>query len=256
MNDSETLSLVLRSTFIFTGTITASGASSLRIIPPGPELAVARFERGIRVNPMLGDLTGRPITVRLAKGAQVRYGERLLFFANSWVHGEEIAVAEVTHLPADEKTERDVSETFESLPERHLNERIQAAVIIVRGVATHVAHAGIREPITEHSADWMKAVIEIHDTLKGEAPSRAGGGRKRGEEKSREKETLDLFFPSSFDKAWRDHPKIKASQAGVFLLHRGRPPVPPEGFVAPDPADVQPENEAEAIRRRIAGRAR
>lgn len=50
MNDSETLSLVLQSTFIFTGTITASGASSLRIIPPGPELAVARFERGIRVN--------------------------------------------------------------------------------------------------------------------------------------------------------------------------------------------------------------
>jgi hypothetical protein len=238
--------LTARSTFIFTGNVVGLGDSVMRMLPPHISVAVARFERALRVNPMLGDLNGKPITVRLA-GGDVRLGERLIFFANSWLHGAEIAVVEVAHMEANEDTEKEVTEALESLPERHLRARVASAQLIVIGTVREVVEGDVREPITEHAADWKRAVIEVREIVK-EEPGKPPSRRSKTAERQPSTET-SFYFPQSMDRAWRDHPKVHGGQSGVFLLHRNGPNLPPDAWVAPDPADVQPADQAESIRR-------
>ena len=168
---SSPQSLVLRSSFIFTGTITAPGRSSLRVLTSRPGLAVARLDRGFLINPVLGNLDGRPITVRLAQegAGAVRAGDRVVFFATAWVHGEEIAVAELARLPADEKTEQEVARAVAMLPELHLSQRIAAAALIVQGTVTEIARAtDIPRTGSEHDPAWLRASIDVQTVLKGE----------------------------------------------------------------------------------------
>jgi hypothetical protein len=252
MNDQVGLEgLVLRSSFIFSGTVTARGRSMLKVLQPRPDLIVARFDKALRVNPMLGPLDGKPITVLLSKGSSVESGQNLLFFAESWVHGDHIAVREHAHLPADDKTENQVLQMIASLPERHLQERVASAILIVQAVVREVTRATeIREPITEHAAEWMRATIELREVLKGSLPGQpAGGPQARARRDAAARASLTLYFPQGLDKAWRDWPKLKPAQSAIFLLHTPRPPVPSTAFIAPDPADVQPDSAADTIRR-------
>ena len=247
MNGTSLLDTIQRSSFIFAGTVTAPTGSSLRVLPARPGLAVVLFERGFLINPMLGKLDGRPITVRLAQegagASAVRSGQRLLFFTTAWVHGEQIAVSELARLPADEKTEQEVTQILASLPEHHLRERIAAAVLIVRGVVSKIERAAdVPEPISEHAARWMRAWIEVAEVLKGVlSPADIPGIAAKG--------TVALFFPGSGDRAYRDIPRPKHHQSGVFLLHPGRPPLPKEALVALDPADIQSDNQLATVRR-------
>jgi hypothetical protein len=245
----DMVDLVQAATFIFTGTVSAVSASALPVVPNGPDVVVARFERALQVNPMLGDLTGQPITIRLARGSKLGFGERWIFFANSWIHGETVAVTEVAHLPADKVTEDAVTSAMRSLPERHLQERVASASLIVLATVRRVAAAGIREPATEHAADWQRASLEVESVLKGELPEATGGARR-----SRQSRALDVVFPASLDKAWREWPKLTNGQSAIFLLRPATVPrLPPDNLVAPDPADVQPPSEAQAISALVRG---
>jgi hypothetical protein len=243
MNESTTLELVLRSTFIFSGTVVKLNQSSVKVLAARPGFAIARFEHPFRVNPMLGKLDGRPITVQLAKGSEVRPGQRLIFFANSWVHGEQIAVTEVAHVPADKKAEQEVADTVATLPHRHLADRVAAATIIVMGTVEEVTPAGIQEPISEHAPGWMRATIDVQETLKGIAGSHAP------HHLSNQKGRMSIVFPESSDPSWRRYPKLTVHQHAIFLLHSTTLPGPPPGTpMLTDPADVQPPSEAGAIR--------
>ena len=250
---ADLVGLVLRSSFIFAGTVISRGRSSLKALPPRPDLAIARLERALRINPMLGKLDGRPITVLLARDAEVQPGAQLLFFAQNWLHAEEIAVRAFAHLPAEDKMEQDVGQIVASLPERHLRERIASAVLIVRGVVKETERATeIAEPISEHAAQWMRAMIEVQEILKGEQQP---GPRGRG---AQPKGTVMVFFPGSDDRAYRNWPRLSSGQSAVFLLHgvpTGKPGVTPQrgglpqgALIAPDPMDVQPPEHADDIR--------
>jgi len=243
---SSPQSLVLRSSFIFTGTITAPGRSSLRVLTSRPGLAVARLDRGFLINPVLGNLDGRPITVRLAQEGAVRAGDRVVFFATAWVHGEEIAVAELARLPADKKTEQEVARAVAMLPELHLSQRIAAAALIVQGTVTEIARAtNIPRTGSEHDPAWLRASIDVQTVLKGEiaqSPAR------------RKSASVTLLFPGSRDIAFKDVPRPAKGQKAVFLLHREGSPVPASEHVAPDPADIQPTSALPTVRRLIGGR--
>ena len=256
MNDPAALErLVVRSNFVFAGTVAALGRSALKVIPDRSDLAVARLDRALRIAPVLGNLDGRPITVLLAQGEQVRPGERLIFFTASWVHGEEIAVREVAHLPADEQTEKTVAKIVASEPERHLQARVASAVLIVRGTVRAVERAReIPEPGSEHAPRWMRARIDVRQVLKGEltAPAAPARGRRAAPARG----SVVLFFPGSDDIAYRNTPKPAQGQAAVFLLHAGSPPLPERALVAPDRADVQPESRAGDVRKLIGSSTR
>ncbi|MGA8098357.1 MAG: hypothetical protein WB810_06845 [Candidatus Cybelea sp.] len=231
--------LAVRSTFIFVGTVEMPGASALKVLPGRPQLAVVRFEKALRLNPVLGNLSGKPITVLLADGSAVRRGERFIFFAESWVHAEAIAVREFAHLADTEKTEQEVRTIVDDLPMIHLQERIASAALIVVGKVASVERASdIREPFTEHAPIWMRARIAAKTILKG-APSA-------------ERQELVVYFPSSHDRAWRGWPKLKEGESAIFLIHILEPPplrLPPGAMVLPDPADVQPLSELPTIRK-------
>jgi hypothetical protein len=225
-------------TFIFEGTVLGTGQPSVAILEGRPGLAVARFERGLRVNPLLGDLNGRRITVGLQKGSGVREGERLIFFANSWVHGEEIAVLSLAQVPADDRAEQEVQEALKGLPQLYLQRRVAGAELIVQGEVEGVKPAELEQPVSEHMATWMIATISVSSVIKG-----------KGEPKS----SIEVFFPENTDFRWRDWPKLKRGQRGVFLLHGAtRGPLPLGALTLPDPLDVQPAGSARSIRELVA----
>ena len=246
INDDALAAMVQESTFIFAGTVISRGESSVKTLPAAADLAVVTFGQAFRVNPMLGNLDGRPITVRLANGADVPLKERLIFFANSWIHGEEIAVIETGHIPDDADAERAVSDMVASLPARHLAERAASALLVIRGTVRGVDSAGIREPVSEHSADWMQALIAVATVLKGKLPApRIPGSVALADD------SVVLFFPESRAPRWYSWPKVASRQSGIFLLHTAEPPIllPQGALVAPDPSDVLPANMLQEVRR-------
>jgi hypothetical protein len=243
MDTTSVNTLVERASFVFAGTVTWLDASSLRALPARSNQAVVRFDRGFLINPVLGNLTGRPITVQLVSQAvesiPLKRGVRLIFFATAWVHGEEIAVTELARLADNEENQQEVSRIVESLPQRHLSERINSAVLIVHGKVIRIARASdLPRTGSEHDPYWMRAVIEVIEILKGSA-----GGPKA------KTATVDLLFPGSGDIAFKNVPRPSLHQESIFLLHHGSGKIIPESaHIAPDPADIQPPSQVAAIR--------
>ena len=109
----------------------------------------------------------------MGEGA-VRQDQRFIFFATGWVHGKEIAVTELGRLLSDAKTNEEVSQAVAALPELRLSQRIASAALIVHGVVAQIERAtDIPNTASEHDPAWMRATIEVRETLKGE--ERPGG---------------------------------------------------------------------------------
>jgi hypothetical protein len=228
--------LVARATFIFVGTVTARGRSSVRDLPPRPDLVIAKLEQQLRVDPVLGDLTGQLITVLPAAGSKLAVGSPHIFFANSWVHAEAIAVVAIANPVADGKTEELVKKAVDDLPRRRLAARVAQAKLIVHAVVASVEKAAeIPEPIGEHRPDWRRARLRVEDVMKGE-PQRS------------QARAVVVYFPGSDDIAYRNTPKLGRGDAGVYLLHEPPPRLPPDAFVVPDPLDVQTAGRKDEIR--------
>lgn len=220
--------------FIFEGTVLSTGQSTVSILSGRSSLAVARFERGFRINPLLGDLRTRPITVGIMPGSAVREGERLVFFANSWVHAEGVAVMSLAQAPVNERTQAELEAALKALPALHLERRVASAQLVVQGQVESVRPAELRQPLSEHMATWMRAHIAVRSVIKGDADS---------------KSLSEVFFPENTDSRWQEWPKLKRGQRGVFLFRAPRRgPVPAGGLVLPDPLDVQPVSSAKAVR--------
>ncbi len=158
--------LVQSSTFIFSGTVLERGASSVPFVPPNEKLITARLDKSLRTDPMLGDLRGQTITVEVGGSEQFTAGQKVLFFANSWVHGRGIAVREVAHL---DPTQADrVAAAVAELPQRHLLDRLQDAEAVVDAKITSIDPPGFT--LDQHDGLWAAAQITVSATLKGSAP--------------------------------------------------------------------------------------
>ena len=241
------LELVERSSFIFAGTVTSLGPSPVRVLASLSGLAVVHFDRGFLTNPVLGDLEGRPITVQLARETVAASAHastlkrRFIFFATAWVHGKEIAVTEIGRLDDTPENEQEVARIVASLPQNHLNERIASAVLIVHGRVREIARAAdIPGNGTEHDPLWMRAFIEVVETVKGSAP------------KASQSHVVELLFPGSGDHAFRNVPRPQLNEEAVFLLHaaQGRL-LPPSALVAPDRADIQAPANLPVVKRQL-----
>jgi hypothetical protein len=246
MSESAILGWAERATFIFAGTVTGPGQSALRVLPSRPGLAVVRLDRAFLVNKVLGKLDGRPITVQLLPGADAKTplhkGQKLIFFATGWVHGEQAAVTEFARLSADTKTEQEVEHAVALLPELHLSRRIASAVLIVHGTVSNIERAtDAPRTASEHDPMWMRAVIAVKEVLKGKV---AGEGANA---------IALLLFPGSRDIAFRTTPRPSQGQDAVFLLHSVSGQLPTNAHIAPDPADIQPHAQLATVKRLIEG---
>jgi hypothetical protein len=79
--------LIHSSSCVFTGTVVALVASTVPILPARENFAVVRVDRGLRVEPALGDLRGRTITVETRTPEELRVDQKAIFFTIGWIHG-------------------------------------------------------------------------------------------------------------------------------------------------------------------------
>jgi hypothetical protein len=87
-------------------------------------------------------------------------------------------------------------------------------------------------PLREHDADWWVATLEVAHAERGDVG-----------------DVLDVLYPNSIDVRWREVPKPKAGQDGLWILHatdgdlRALAP-----FRIAHPEDLQEPQQLEALR--------
>ncbi len=228
--------LVQSSTFIFSGTVLERGASSVPIVPANEKLITVRLDKSLRTDPVLGDLRGKTITVAVGSSEEFTAGQQVVFLANSWVHGQGIAVREVAHLDADQAGQ--VAAAVAELPQRHLLDRLQDAEAVVDASITKIDPPGFT--LDQHDGLWATAHLNVSATLKGSAPA-------------------TFCFATAEWPPWNRAPRFQKGQAGIFILHIPPPGAVNEGgtlpagsLVAIDGADFQDESQAGRIKKLLA----
>lgn len=230
--------LVRSSRFIFRGAVQGLNQSSVPAVRLRPGLITARLERSLRVDPVLGDLRGKIVTVLSAPALEsLRVGRQAVFFANAWIRGRGLAVREVGRLEADQ--DDNVAAEVAKLPEQRLEERLRSAALVV---AARIVSIDPPAPtLDQHAGLWAAARLGVDEVLRGAPPH-----------------STVLYFPTAFWPPFDRTPHFTLHQRGVFLLHTpsresasGEGDLPPGGFVATDPDDFHELSEIDRIRQAL-----
>jgi hypothetical protein len=224
---------------IFTGTVVELAASTVAVLPASDDLVVVRVDRRLRVDPLLGDLGGKTITVKAASPKTLRVGQQAVFFTNSWIHGRGIAARELEHV--DVNQEQNVVAAIAALPEAHLMDRLRSAELVV---AAQVARIGPERIASRdrNAARWAAAELRVQRVLDGQP-----------------RQSTTVYFPTGTQRLWINAPRFAEGQKGVFILHV--PPsialpslaiLEPGSLVALDPDDFQPDSRLSDVERLVA----
>src|ERR1700730_740157 len=181
-------------------------------------------DEAFRASPSVGvgGLRGREVTMLLA-GTAPALGDKLLVFATDWLYGVQIALREVDHLKATAQAEKEVVEAVERLPIRHLEARLDGAVLVVDGEVESIGPSPVPDGSMLRSPNYHLAVVRVVSTLKGKCGER-----------------VNVLFPTNPAPPWRTAPRLKEHEKAVFILrHETALKAPPEFLTALDPADVQ-----------------
>jgi hypothetical protein len=230
--------LTRSSSLIFTGTVVQVGASTVPRLQPSEDLVTVRVDRGLRVDPVLGDLQGKTITVASAAPGSLSPGQKAIFFTQSWMHGQGIAVREVGHLDAAQ--EASVAAAVAQLPQTHLRDRLRSAELVVQAEVVRINPVE-RTSFERNAALWAAAELKIETVLRGKPPT-----------------SVVVYFPTSNHPMWARAPRFAPHQRGIFILHapnRDRTPseatLGPDALVALDPADFQPDSRLDEVRQML-----
>jgi hypothetical protein len=225
--------LVQSARFIFSGTVLERGKSGVAQVPHSKNLVTARLDRNIRVDPVLGDLRGRTITVAVNSPERFSPGQRAVFFANSWVHGRGIAVREVDHV--DIGQEGDVTAEVAELPHKHLRSRLAGADLVVLAEVAKVEEP--KPTFDRHAALWSTAELRVLKVLKGEI------------KQEDHTQTVVFYFPTADYPPWNTKRRVRPGDRGIFILTSARREkvygadrLPEGALVALDPADFHEES--------------
>jgi hypothetical protein len=204
--------------FVFEGKVSKAKGANLKAIAGKERTAVVAIERVVRAPEPLAAFAGQNVTVQLAKGEQVKPGERAVFYTNGWIFGENLAVQSVGHDTINGKATAAAAmgqPAGREAAQQKIRERAEEAPVVVSGKVVAVglpgpkqataaaAPAGAPTRISEHDPIWREAVVEVNQVHKG-AP-----GKKQ----------IVVRFPSSTDVRWHRAPKFEVGQEGVFSLH-------------------------------------
>jgi len=215
------------------------GTSTVPSVPPGQNLVVVRVDRALRVDPVLGNLQGKMITVASTAPETLSRGQRAVFFTNSWIHGRGIVVREVEHVDVQEEDR--VAAAVAQLPQVHLMDRLKSAELVVDAEVTRISPVEKRSP-ERKAALWAAAELRVRRVLHGPAT-----------------QSTQVYFPTADWPPWTNAPRFREGQRGIFVLHipaRDRSlsesALEAGSLVALDPADFQPESELPRVQELIA----
>lgn len=236
--------------FIFRATVEGP-APTTRGTPSGG--IVVRVDEVIASPPALARTAGRSVTVVGAKG--LKPGQQAMFEADAVTFGTEIRVrvsnqtniptqglhmggtaamraavaplAVTSHAPVDPvQAHRDmllkrsldnadvvVAGTVTQVRMAPETEAMAVRPSVATGSASLAAGIGGRgkpvpSPISEHDPLWHEAVVTVQSVEKGTTTQKQ----------------VTVRFPGSNDVRWRNHPKLKTGQQGVFLLNNESSP--------------------------------
>jgi hypothetical protein len=164
---------------------------------------------------------GSAITVQLSSDLLVlQPSEQATFFTNGWVYGETLAVTEVGRMPVEAVAApttlagRSVPVTeaeaaLAELAQDEVLEHARAADAVVRGQVISLTQVPEPQAPGEHDPDWWIATLAVDLVAKGQVPNMVDDVGRVG-----------VLYANSLDIKWRQSLKPKASQAGLWLLHR------------------------------------
>ena len=212
--------LVKQSSIIFSGTVSQLGAVSFVGVPQSSQTIVVRVDSVLKKPPAVSLKKGDNITVEVKDPSAFQQGAQATFYAEGWIFGSGVAVKELGHdfspgggAPAEgaRTAETALGQMQKQISDQDLQNRMASSDLVVIGRITDVHRwtipksAAARYHISEHSADWHEAVLQIKTILKGTKPK---GGK------------MALRFPLSRDVAWVNSPKFQKQQQGIFFLKR------------------------------------
>jgi hypothetical protein len=266
--------LAQQAKFIFKGTVEKLKASTIPSVPLTDKTTIVRVDEILRAPEPLSYYGGQRITVQLGSREQLKKDEQAIFYTNSWIVGESLAVQSVGHTAVDtgskaaQKKGRAASAASDEADPTLQGQVADADAVVVGKVtsvrvldepsasgASNAASTKQYQSVSEHSPVWHEAVIEVEDVEKG----------------SNIPKQVLVRFPSSTDVLWYDAPKFQTGQEGVFLLRKeskktepkvrlaSKVAAPTRGKAAPkiytalDATAIQPLQKVETIRSLIKG---
>jgi hypothetical protein len=254
MPDPTVKELVSSSGLSFTGTVESTGMAGASDLPVDERTAIVQVEQVLHAPEQLAIPPGSKVIVQMSPDQRpLGPGERTTFFANGLAYGDELVVAEVGRLPADVGAARTeslaglvapvtaVQAALAELAQDDVADHAAQAAAVVRGHVsglTEVPHTG---PPTEHDPQWWTATLQVDLVARGDVGEKPDGGPLQ----------LVVLYANSLDAQWRDWPKPKAGQGGLWLLHR----TPEEraqlaSFELRHPIDLQPSLQLDLLRER------
>jgi hypothetical protein len=248
--------LLASSNLTFTGSVEQAGRSTVAGIEVDDRTVVVRVAQLLHGPPGIELPEGSRVTVQLSPDLPaLAPGEQATFFADGWVYGETLAVTEVGRAPVEEtatptaeqagveEAVSPVEAAATELADDELVEHASAADLVVRAQVMALAQVPKEGPPKEHDPDWWIATLAADVVARGELPE------------ADEANVVTALYANSLDVRWRQAPKPKAGQGGLWLLHRARKEL--SGFAPFElvhPIDVQPSIQLDLLRERgVAG---
>jgi hypothetical protein len=209
------VSLLGEAAFSFVGTVERLGAATMEDMPVDERTAVVRVDQVLQAPDAFAQLGGMSVTVQLLPDTEPpEVGSTFVFFANGLVFGAGIALTETGRRPMDEM-EPHISMAaaaggpapLEMLQQQVAAARLRAhassaqAIVLGRVVGLERASGS---PLREHAPDWWRATLHVSHVEQGDV---------------QEDSEVKVIYANSLDVRWRNAPKPKASQNGLWFLH-------------------------------------
>ena len=212
--------------FVFLGTVLELGTSTEPSMQATQQTAVLRVERILYASEALKKFTGLQVTLQHASG--LNQGHHAVFFTDVLIYGTSLVVQEVE--PRAETADAMRGRLLP--PERHLQQRIRSADLIVQGEVLSIElMQAPNEGSSEHDPLWAKAKVGVSRVLKGDFQAHE----------------VEVSFPTSIDHLWYKAPKFQIGQRGTWLLHFAQITEHEQTFTALDPIDFQNEENTNRV---------
>ncbi|HEY0632787.1 MAG TPA: hypothetical protein VGC98_12085 [Thermoleophilaceae bacterium] len=250
MADESIKQLLAKSSVAFTASVEARGEAGVGGVEPDDRTVVVQVGELLHAPPNIAMPAGSRVTVQLSPDLpELAVGDRATFFANGWVYGDNLAVTEVgraspedaaaptARLAALDIPVSPVRAAVAELEDDKVVEHAEEADAVVRGHVVGLNAVPTAGAPREHDPIWWVATLQVDLVERGELPGGSG--------------TVDVLYANSLDVHWREAPKPKAGESGMWLLHRAPDDLSEHApFQVLHAIDLQPSLNLELLRGR------
>jgi hypothetical protein len=255
MPDPTIKELVSSSGFSFAGTVESTGVAGTSGLPADERTAIVQVEQVLHAPRQITIPSGGTVVVQMSPELPpLGPGDRATFFTSGLAYGDQLVVTEVGRLPAETGMARTeslaglvapvsaVQAALAELAQDAVADHAAQADAVVRGHVSALSEVPQTGPEGEHDPQWWTATLDVDLVARGDVgPAPAAGPRQ-----------VVVLYANSRDVRWREWPKPKAGQGGLWLLHQipAERVAPLAVFELEHPIDLQPSMQLDLLRER------